>query len=89
MTPYRTTPIFDEVTLPAALRREHNTKAGVWGVIRLLRGELRLVKASGTSLLTADQPGLIEPEESHWVEPLGPIQMQIEFYDRKPSFTRN
>jgi tellurite resistance-related uncharacterized protein len=39
--PYKCTPIFDETTLPAGLRREHRTKAGVWGVIRVLEGRLR------------------------------------------------
>ncbi|WP_443028688.1 DUF1971 domain-containing protein [Sphingopyxis sp. Root214] len=38
--PYRSTPIFDETTLPAGLRREHRTKVGVWGVIRVLEGWL-------------------------------------------------
>ena len=33
-----TTPIFDETTLPAALRSNHETKDGVWGVIRVLAG---------------------------------------------------
>lgn len=41
-SPYRSTPVFDEATLPAALRREHRTKLGVWGVIRVLDGELKL-----------------------------------------------
>ena len=27
--PYRSTPIFDQDTLPAALRRRHDTKEGV------------------------------------------------------------
>ena len=31
---YKSTPVFDETTLPAGLRREHRTKAGVWGIIR-------------------------------------------------------
>ena len=39
--PYKCTPIFDETTLPAGLRREHRTKSGVWGVIRVLDGRLR------------------------------------------------
>jgi hypothetical protein len=34
--PYRRTPVFDENTLPAGLRRAHRTKPGVWGVIRVL-----------------------------------------------------
>ena len=40
---YRSTPIFDQDTIPAALQRRHDTKEGVWGVIRVLEGKLRLV----------------------------------------------
>ena len=39
--PYKRTSVFDENTLPAALGREHRTKPGVWGVIRVLDGRLR------------------------------------------------
>ncbi|HET6942906.1 MAG TPA: DUF1971 domain-containing protein [Sphingomicrobium sp.] len=87
--PYRITPVFDEYSLPAGLRREHRTKPGVWGIIRVRKGNLRLVKMSGATILNASQPGLIEPEEPHWVEPIGPIQMQVEFYDREPQVTQN
>jgi tellurite resistance-related uncharacterized protein len=38
---YRCTPVFDENTLPAGLRRAHRTKPGVWGAIRVLEGRLR------------------------------------------------
>lgn len=61
--PYKRTPIFDETTLPAELRREHRTKAGVWGLIRVLEGRRR-------------------------VEPLGPMRMQVEFYNRLPDLER-
>ena len=37
---YRSTAIFDEVSLPKGLRRRHATKGGVWGVIRVLEGSL-------------------------------------------------
>lgn len=40
--PYRSTPVFDENTLPGGLRKEHRTKAGVWGIIRVLEGRLRI-----------------------------------------------
>jgi len=84
--PYRTTPVFDQDTLPAALRREHSTKAGVWGIIRVLEGRMRLQFADGSPecTLTSDVPGLIEPEQVHWVEPLGQMRMQVEFYDARP-----
>ncbi|HEU5482489.1 MAG TPA: DUF1971 domain-containing protein [Sphingomicrobium sp.] len=85
MTPYRTTAIFDETTLPAALRREHRTKAGAWGIIRMLEGKLALVFPDGRrEMLTPDRTGLIRPEEPHWVEPNGPMRMQVEFYDSDP-----
>ena len=85
MTPYRKTAIFDEVTLPAALRREHRTKAGAWGVIRVLDGSLRLSFPDGREeLLSPDHPGLIRPEETHSVEPVGAMRMQVEFYEQRP-----
>jgi tellurite resistance-related uncharacterized protein len=88
-SPYRVTPVFDQFSLPAGLRREHRTKPGVWGVIRVLKGNVRLVNASGATVLGPDCPGLIKPEEPHWVEPLGVIEMQVEFYDSEPLVTQN
>lgn len=84
--PYRSTPIFDENTLPAALRKEHRTKAGVWGVIHVIEGSLRLERLDPPSetILTADAKAVILPEQPHLVEPLGPIRMQVDFYDQQP-----
>jgi tellurite resistance-related uncharacterized protein len=84
--PYRSTPVFDEETLPAALRARHSTKAGVWGVIRLIEGRLRLsyLEPDADLIVDADHPGLIEPERPHFVTPLGPLKMRVDFYDRPP-----
>lgn len=84
--PYKRTPVFDENTLPAGLRREHRTKAGVWGVIRVLDGRLRyqVLEPPSEAILEPGRPGLICPDEPHRVEPLGPMRMQVEFYDRMP-----
>ena len=88
--PYRMTPVFDEITLPAALRREHRTKAGVWGVIRIIEGELRLkFEDRSEAVLSPDRPGVVRPEEIHWVEPLGPMRMQVEFYNSEPALRRS
>jgi tellurite resistance-related uncharacterized protein len=74
--------VFDQDSLPGGLRREHRTRAGVWGVVRLLDGQLLLERANGRSeTLDPASPGLIEPEELHWVTPLGTMRMQVEFYD--------
>lgn len=83
--PYRITPVFDERSLPDGLRRDHSTKAGVWGVIRVLDGRLRLFSADGLQDLSPGRPGLVHPEQKHRVEPLGPMRMQVEFYDREPA----
>lgn len=83
---YRSTAVFTEKTLPAALRGEHKTKAGVWGVIQVIEGELgfSLVNGDGETVLTPDNPGLVLPEQLHWVELIGPVRVQVHFYDQTP-----
>lgn len=84
--PYKSTPVFDEVTLPAGLRRGHRTKAGAWGVIRILEGRLRyqVLDPRSEMILEPGRPGLVLPEQPHLVEPLGPVRIQVEFYDHLP-----
>ena len=84
--PYKRTPIFDETTLPAGLCREHRTKPGAWGVIRVIEGRLRyrVLDPAFEEVLDSDHPGLILPDQPHLVELVGPIRMQIEFYDALP-----
>lgn len=84
--PYRSSPIFTAETLPAALQRAHRTKRGVWGMIRILDGELRYCIEDGSppQLLTPDRPGLVRPDEPHHVELLGPVTMRVDFYDHAP-----
>lgn len=84
--PYRSTPVFDDVSLPRALRERHNTKAGVWGVIRVLEGQLKLTFLDPPSeqVLGPETPGHILPEQPHFVTPLGAMRMQVDFYDQAP-----
>jgi tellurite resistance-related uncharacterized protein len=84
--PYKTTPVFTETTLPAALRADHNTKAGVWAVIRVLSGRLRLhIAGDGSTVdLSPDWPGIVQPEQKHWVEAVGAMSMRVEFYTSPP-----
>ena len=76
--PYNSTPVFDETTLSAGLRREHRTKAGVWGVIQVLEGRLRY------EVLDPASEAILDPDQPHFVEPLWAMQMQVDFYDRHP-----
>lgn len=84
--PYKTTQIFDEVTLPEAIRNAHSTKAGVWGLLRALEGEARLVFHAPPRevTITPGHPGVIAPEAVHHVELTGPVRLQVEFYREPP-----
>lgn len=88
--PYKSTPVFDENTLPAGLRKEHRTKAGVWGVIRVLEGRLRyrVLDPVSETILDPEHPGLVLPDQPHFVEPLGVMKMRVEFYDCPPQEQR-
>ncbi len=85
--PYRSTPIFDEGTLPSALRRQHNTKGGVWGLIKVTEGTLKLTYLDPPSemILHAGEQGIVEPQQWHFVTPLGAVQMQVDFYNQPPA----
>lgn len=83
--PYKVTAIWDQDTLPAAIRNEHSTKAGTWGLLRVLDGEVDLVFSAGhTVRVTVGQPGVIPPQDVHHVEFTGPFRMQVEFYKAHP-----
>lgn len=82
VTAYRRTPIFTEATIPAALRHRHATKSGVWALITVVEGRLRLRRLNSGSEtdLDPDAPGIIAPEEPHEVEPLGSVRFFVEFH---------
>jgi tellurite resistance-related uncharacterized protein len=84
--PYRTTPVFDEKTLPEAIRSEHRTKAGTWGPLRVIEGEVDLVFVDPPSRVRVNpaSPAPIPPQATHYVELDGPMRMQVEFYREPP-----
>lgn len=82
VVPYRRTAEFSEITVPDALRRRHTTKRGVGGRIHVLEGSLRyriLEPQIEEHVLSADHPGVVEPEVPHEVEPLGKVRFYVEF----------
>lgn len=83
---YRRSPVFDQDTLPAALRREHSTKAGVWALIHVLEGRLlyRVLEPYGEQVLEPGVPGVVRPEQPHQVEPLGAVRLFVEFHSVEP-----
>ena len=84
---YRRSPEFTESTVPKGLLRAHSTKAGVWGLIHVLEGRLvyRLMDDRRPRLqrtLSADaEPGVVEPEILHGVEPEGAVRFYVEFFN--------
>ncbi len=84
--PYGASPIFDEISLPDALRNEHSTKDGTWGLLRVLEGTVELVFIDPPSqrLVTLDDPAPIPPQAPHFVRLTGPMKMQVEFYREHP-----
>jgi len=86
LVPYKSTPVFDENALPAGLRKEHRTKMGVWGVIKVLEGRLRytVLDPMSETILDPDHSGLVLPDQPHRVDLVGAVRLQVEFYDRHP-----
>jgi tellurite resistance-related uncharacterized protein len=82
MKAYKRTPVFDQESLPAGLRRRHCTKAGVWALIHVLQGSLqyRTFDPASETDLTPQKPGVARPGQLHEVQPLGPVRMFVEFY---------
>ena len=83
---YKQTPVFDQDTLPAGLRREHRTKAGTWGLLRVLEGRVTLIFAEPRREVEVrpGHPATIAPKEPHFVVLEGPARLQVEFYREPP-----
>jgi tellurite methyltransferase len=80
--PYKRTPEFTEQTVPDGLTRDHSTKAGIWGVVTVVRGKLRYIVPSADIdiVLDASTKGIISPQEMHHVEPIGKVAFFVEFW---------
>jgi tellurite resistance-related uncharacterized protein len=80
--PYKRTPVFTESTVPAALRADHSTKAGVWGLLQVNAGSLTYVVAETgeEAVLDAGASAVIRPQERHRVVIDGPVEFFVEFH---------
>ena len=83
LAPYKRTPIFDADSVPAGLRAEHSTKAGVWARVVVLEGSLpfRLLEPQEELvLLTPERPGIVAPTQLHQAEPGPGVRFYVEFH---------
>lgn len=80
---YSSTPEFNENTLPASLTRNHTTKRGVWGQLKVLEGTLDYVVTSPfqhSARVVAGDGAHIAPEVLHFITPLTPtVRLIVEF----------
>ena len=78
----RTTPVFDEATVPEGLRRAHQIAEGVWGVLRVHAGTVTFVdESSGESReVPAGGSQVIPPATPHHVEPGAGATFSVEFH---------
>ena len=87
----RTTPEFDETTVPPALLAAHTVAPRVWGRLCVRAGRVRFVFEADPSAgieLAAGEHLDIPPGEAHHVEPLGTARFVVEFY-RAPTDQRS
>jgi tellurite resistance-related uncharacterized protein len=83
---------FTASTIPKGLLKQHSTKKGTWGVIRVSQGQLEYqihgdasdkgpFEAIHTFVLDASQLGIIEPTVLHQVRPLTDnVEFTVEFH---------
>ncbi len=73
---------FDEETLPAALRRDHQVAARTWAVLAVLDGaagfEMATVPAIERRLVTGEVQA-IPPSVRHRVVVTGPVRLEVRF----------
>lgn len=83
---YKQTPVFRSGAIPGGLLADHSTKAGVWGLLHVISGQLRYVvtdprrDAIMIEVSAGGGPAIIEPEIVHHVEPIGEVAFQITFH---------
>ncbi len=81
----RTTSVWDENTMPAALRRAHRVASGTWGRLCVEDGNLGFQAATEPPLEVVVGPGEaqpIPPDVEHHVEPQGAVRFFVEFLGR-------
>lgn len=79
----RTTPAWDQATMPAGLRRAHRIAAGTWGRVLVHDGRLRFAAATAPAIrveLEAGAAQAIPPCVEHEIEPLGAVRFSVGFF---------
>jgi tellurite resistance-related uncharacterized protein len=78
----RSSPTWDEHTIPRAILRAHRIASGTWGRIVVKDGTLRFVAHRAPEIDVVLGPGSIQaipPDVDHEVQPLGSVHFLIDF----------
>jgi tellurite resistance-related uncharacterized protein len=72
---------FTATTIPSGLLKNHSTKEGTWGVIRIVKGLLEYNIEGEIFELSVEHPGIIEPDKKHSVKAItDDMEFVVEFW---------
>lgn len=85
---YKTMPVWQQDTIPAAFLQQHNTQAGTWAQLSVLQGSLQFAFMTAEGEVTEEhtftpdkQPPRIEPQQWHRIVSASPdAQCQLAFF---------
>ncbi len=82
LTLARTTPAFDAEAMPEGLLRAHRVAPDVWGLLRVLDGEVTFVLEATEErrVVRAGDEQVIPPDVEHHVEPGPGARFEVAFY---------
>ena len=83
LTLQRTTPTFDETSVPAGLLGAHSVADGVWGRLVVSSGSIGFVfddEPDSTRVVRASEWQVIPPVRTHHLVILGPVTFAVEFH---------
>lgn len=84
VSPYLKTKVFSNDSIPKGLLKDHSTKAGSWGILNVTAGKLHytiLENETRTEFqLDLKHPGIIAPEQLHFVRMEKSTKFFIEFF---------
>lgn len=82
----RTTPEFDETSVPGGLLAFHRVASGVWGRLVVVSGAIGFqfedddVDSDLIRTIAAGESQVIPPERPHRVVPIGAVRFVVEFH---------
>ncbi|WP_457584851.1 DUF1971 domain-containing protein [Ensifer canadensis] len=84
--PYRSTPLFNEETIPAPLLKRRQLRPGTWVKLSVIEGSLIYHDDTQPAVsVSADATITIPPDVAHHLQIVGPVKCQLHFYDHQPS----